>query len=118
MIRYGQETPPRIPIENIRDFPVSMHCGLTDHLSQIDNFRWLREKLLEQTSLAQYVEYNFGHLSFMLPTDAKIINDVVKVIKALNPAYVPANASIPPMMSRPDAGVETKTDEEKAQTSI
>jgi hypothetical protein len=51
MKRYGQETAPRIPLENIKDFPISMHCGISDHLSQVDNFRWLKDRLVEQNSI-------------------------------------------------------------------
>jgi hypothetical protein len=84
-----------IPFENLKDFPVALHCGISDHLSQIENFRWLKERLEEQKSLAFYKEYEIGHLSFMLPTEASLFIDIASIIKGFNPAFVPAEGEIP-----------------------
>jgi hypothetical protein len=35
MKRYGQATPPLIPIENVRDFPIALIAGSEDHLANI-----------------------------------------------------------------------------------
>ncbi len=119
MKRYGQETAPRIPLENIKDFPISMHCGISDHLSQVENFRWLRDRLVEQNSIVQYQEYAFGHLSFMLPKEPKLAQDIIAVIMALNPTYIPARTPIPPVIPAiVEPTTEGISDEEKAQTAL
>ena len=53
----------------------------------------------------------------MIPVDPKLFQDIVAVVKARNPTYIPANGTIPsPLVSNPsDVMVETRTDEEKAQ---
>ena len=52
----------------------------------------------------------------MLPVEKKLFLDIVAIVKAKNPSYIPAIGSIPsPIAFYPDAMVETRTDEEKAQ---
>jgi len=43
--------------------------------------------LNEQDSLAFYEEYKFGHLSFMLPTNLRVYQDIVTLVKGFNPEY-------------------------------
>jgi hypothetical protein len=52
----------------------------------------------------------------MIPVDTKLFYDIVAIVKARNPTYIPANGNIPnPIATYPDVMVETRTDEEKAQ---
>jgi hypothetical protein len=51
----------------------------------------------------------------MIPVDPKLFQDIVAVVKARNPTYIPANGTIPyPIATYPDVMVETRKDEEKA----
>lgn len=88
MRRYRQEIPPMIPIENIVDFPVVLMAGIEDKLASIDDVRWLKEKLNGQGSLADYYEYKFGHLSFLIPNSLKHFQDIVNILRTFNPVYV------------------------------
>jgi hypothetical protein len=69
--RYGTETAPPIPLENIKEFPIAMLAGTEDKLAQIDDVRWLKDKMFGQSSLIFYEEYKFGHLSFLIPNSLK-----------------------------------------------
>ena len=62
-----------------------MFCGLGDHLASVNDFRWLKDFLSKQDSLAYYEEYDFGHISFLLPTDLKVYQDIVTLVKSYNP---------------------------------
>jgi hypothetical protein len=55
----------------------------------------------------------------MLPKEPKLAQDIIAVIMALNPTYVPARTPIPPVIPAIEEPItEGKTDEEKAQTVL
>ena len=66
-----------------------MFCGVEDHLAALNDFRWLKDQLTDQDSLAFYEEYQFGHLSFMLPTNLRVYQDIVTLVKGFNPEFKP-----------------------------
>eukprot|EP00347_Sterkiella_histriomuscorum_P012882 403366856 len=86
--RYGQEQPPQIPLENIKDFPIALLAGQEDKLANINDVRWLKEKLESQNSVVFYEEYKFGHLSFLIPNSLKHFQDVVQLVNKYNPVYL------------------------------
>jgi hypothetical protein len=66
---------------------------LEDHLASVNDFRWLKDFLSKQDSLAYYQEFNFGHISFLLPADLKVYQDIVTLVKSYNPEGNPSTTT-------------------------
>lgn len=52
--------PPKIHIENIKDFHIQIIVGKEDELATVEDARWLQETLGSDT-VEQYMVMNFGH---------------------------------------------------------
>ena len=78
---YNQDTPPLIPLSNIKDLPIGLFVGKTDELATVIDNQWLKEVLEENNSLGAYHEYEFGHISFYLGKDLSyFMEDVLPFI--------------------------------------
>lgn len=82
---YGQETPPNFNVDNIRDIPVALFCGTQDLLSSHEDYKWLKDTLEKNRSLAAFHEYPLGHLGLLMPNDEQNFKDILKVLKDYNP---------------------------------
>ena len=78
--KYGQDSPPLIPLENITDFPIAIFAGVEDKLAAIDDVRWLKDVLTSQNSVIFYEEYMIGHLTFLIPNNLKHFKDICSLL--------------------------------------
>jgi hypothetical protein len=65
--KYGQKTPPAIPLENIKDIPVALFTGSLDDLADTKDTAWLKEQVKE--TLIFDHQYRMGHVSFLIGKD-------------------------------------------------
>ena len=70
--RYGQPKPPLYPIENVRDLPIALICGLHDMVVAPDDYNITKEVLRSQNSLVEFIEMPFGHVSLLNPDFVKM----------------------------------------------
>jgi pimeloyl-ACP methyl ester carboxylesterase len=80
--RYGQPTPPEIPIEGISDVPIAMFVAEKDTIVDVKDNRNMRKKL---KTVVKYQEIEFDHLSFLLADDMSYFADVLDIVKKHNP---------------------------------
>ena len=89
--KYGQDTPPAIPLENISNFPVGLFVGKTDELATVIDNEYMKSILEPNNSLGAYHLYEFGHISFYLGKDMSYFTeDVLPFIKSHIPDRVVA----------------------------
>lgn len=87
LARYGQQQPPILDVNKIKDFPIALFGGETDMLSSPQDFRWLRDQLHKTQSCVYYKEFPFGHLAFLFPPTIKYFYELFQLIKHYDPSY-------------------------------
>ena len=76
--RYGQATPPRIPLEDF-DIPVALFQGSLDKLADPTDVEWLTQQISNKVVFRQM--YELGHMSFAMAKDMTWFKeDVVQVM--------------------------------------
>ena len=70
MIKYGQETPPRVNLSKITKLPTAMFVGTADDLGDKSDCQWARDQInLGGSALVHYEEVAAGHSTFMIGND-------------------------------------------------
>jgi lysosomal acid lipase/cholesteryl ester hydrolase len=80
MAIYNQIEPKDFDLENIKDIPIALIVGKEDRLSNIEDAKLLKSKLLENVKLYMEVD-NLGHTGFIVGNDISWFkNRVMKLI--------------------------------------
>lgn len=77
--KYGTETPPVIPVDQISGMPIALFVGTSDLLADTRDVEWLREQLNE--NVVFYKTYDYGHASFYIAKDMRYLQDLVGVLR-------------------------------------
>lgn len=73
---YHQDTPPDIPLDNIKTMPVALFVGTADELATTKDSKWTISKLGE--SVEEDEDLNkVGHMTFLLAKDMSYFNNVM-----------------------------------------
>ena len=79
---YGQDEPPLIDLQKIKEVPIAMFVGEQDNIVSVKDNRWLKTQL---ESMVHYQELPFDHLSFLLADDMSYFDTVLDTVLKYNP---------------------------------
>jgi hypothetical protein len=85
--RYGSMNPPEYDLKKIVDVPIALLCGNKDMLSSPEDYKWLKEILIDNNTMCCFKEYNLGHLGILMPKDRVHVYDMLELCKAYNTDY-------------------------------
>ena len=77
MEKYGQPTPPHYDLSQIKDFPISLICGMNDMLSSPVDYKNLNKLLINNGNKVDFREYEVGHLGLLVPKDEAISDEIL-----------------------------------------
>ena len=67
VIKYEQETPPAFDLSAIKKAPIALFCGSLDQLASPEDYKWLRDQLINTDSLVYFKEFKLGHMGLLMP---------------------------------------------------
>lgn len=73
--------------------PIALFCGTKDKLSSEIDYKWLRDRLIEQHSCIYFKEFELGHLAMLMPADKRHLLEMLELVKKANPDYQPNKSS-------------------------
>lgn len=76
--KYGTDTPPEIPVQDISGIPIAMMVGKSDLLGSVEDNRWLKEQL--GNNIVFYKEYDYGCSSFYIAKDMSYLDEVADLL--------------------------------------
>lgn len=69
-VRYGQDTPPIVNLQQIKSLPTVMFVGTADDLGDKSDAEWARDQInAGGSALVHYEEIPAGHSTFMIGND-------------------------------------------------
>lgn len=90
MKRYGQKTPPKYEMSNIK-FPIAVFSGSQDKQADPADVHWT-EQQLQHTIIFQH-EYYLGHTSFVIAKDMSFFTvDAMAVLNHYNDKCDPSTS--------------------------
>jgi len=80
--RYKQPTPPSHDLSSIKNLKFCIFAGTSDKMASFLDAIWIKEKLENAGVLALFLPVsNFGHLTFFIPQDFSLFNDMLNCMK-------------------------------------
>lgn len=84
--KYGQETPPIVNLNTIKDVPIAMFVGAEDDLGDETDTRWARDTINSGgNKVVHYEEMAGGHASFLIGKDMSWVERAKTLISKYNP---------------------------------
>lgn len=76
---YGTETPPQIPVHEIKGMPMAMMVGSSDLLGSVKDNEWLRDQLGD--NIKSFKIYDYGRTSWYIAKDMQYLDDLDVLLK-------------------------------------